>query len=138
MYKYLMVNPEDYRPDNKNHEVLQVKEENGVCYAYGYFTTLTEDMVKVTDEELSTMTKIEIPNISLRQCRELLILTGRFDDVVNAIESVEDETKKVILKNYWEYSTEFERKHKFLGNITSALGMTEDEVDEFFIRASKL
>ena len=54
MYKYLMVNPEDYRPDNKNHEVLQVKEENGVCYAYGYFTTLTEDMVKVTDEELST------------------------------------------------------------------------------------
>ena len=44
----------------------------------------------------------------------------------------------MLITNYWENSQEFDRGYKFLGLITSALGMTEDEVDEFFITASKL
>ena len=50
----------------------------------------------------------------------------------------EEKATKKILTNYWEYSTEFERGHKSLGLITAGLGMTEDEVDDFFIAASKL
>ena len=74
---------------------------------------------------------------------QLLILTNRFDDVENILASLpestdEEKATKRILTNYWEYSTDFERDHKSLGLITGALGMTEDEVDDFFIAASKL
>ena len=50
----------------------------------------------------------------------------------------EEETQKLLLKNYWENSQEFEIGHTFLGLITSALGMSEDEVDDFFRIASTL
>ena len=116
---------------------------DGEKWAYGRFTTVDEDMLELTEEEISQLPEIKIPNISLRQCRELLILTNRFDDVENILASLpestdEEKATKRILTNYWEYSTDFERDHKSLGLITGALGMTEDEVDDFFIAASKL
>ena len=44
----------------------------------------------------------------------------------------------LIVQPLWEYSTDFERDHKSLGLITEALGMSENEVDEFFRIASTL
>lgn len=95
------------------------------------------------EAEKPTLEEPPIPNISLRQCRELLLLTGRFDDVVSILDSLptttpEEISTKKILTNYWEHSTEFERDHKYMSLITDSLGMTEEEVDSFFIEASKL
>ena len=134
MHKYLMINEQDYRPTPDNHQVLLVTDG----YAFGKFTVVTEDMIPATEEEIALVPKKQIPNISLRQCRELLIVTNRFNQVLLALDAIEDPMEKIILTNYWEHSTEFERNHKSLGLITSALGMSEDEVDEFFLQASKL
>ena len=79
-----------------------------------------------------------IPNISLRQCRELLIRKGRFQEVTSIINSIEDETERLIVENYFNNSQEFERNHHMLGLITTALGMSEIEVDDFFLEASEL
>lgn len=141
--KYKMNSPQDYRPNIEKHEVRLVRVIDGEDWAYGKFTTIDEDMVELAEEELSAMPKKIIPNISLRQCRELLLITGRFDDVENILASLpestdEEKATKRILTNYWEYSTEFERDHKYMSLITSALGMTEDEVDDFFITAYAL
>ena len=141
--KYLMNSPQDYRPDIEKHEVRLVMVVNGEDWAYGRFSIVDEDMIDLTEEEKFELPKREIPKISLRQCRELLILTGKFDDVENILASLpestdEEKATKRILTNYWEYSTDFERDHKSLGLITEALGMSEDEVDDFFIAASKL
>ena len=141
--KYKMNSSQDYRPNIEKHEVRLVKVIDGEDWAYGKFTTIDEDMVELTEDEISQLPEIKIPNISLRQCRELLILTNRFDDVENILASLpestdEEKATKRILTNYWEYSTDFERDHKSLGLITEALGMSEDEVDDFFIAASKL
>ena len=141
--KYLMKNQNDYRPDVNDHEVALIKSGAQGDWAYGRFSIIDEDMIDLTEEEKLELPKRDIPKISLRQCRELLILTNRFDDVENILASLpestdEEKATKRILTNYWEYSTEFERGHKSLGLITGALGMTEDEVDDFFIAASNL
>lgn len=141
--KYLMKNQDDYRPDVNDHEVALIKSSNQGDWAYGRFSITDEDMIDLTEEEKFELPKRDIPKISLRQCRELLILTNRFDDVENILASLpestdEEKATKRILANYWEYSTDFERDHKSLSLITEALGMSEDEVDDFFIAASKL
>lgn len=141
--KYKMNSPQDYRPNIEKHEVRLVRVIDGEDWAYGNFSIIDEDMIDLTEEEKLELPKRDIPKISLRQCRELLILTNRFDDVENILASLpestdEEKATKRILTNYWEYSTDFERDHKSLGLITGALGMTEDEVDDFFIAASNL
>ena len=141
--KYLMKNQNDYRPDASNHEVALIKSSNQGDWAYGRFSITDEDMIDLTEEEKFELPKRDIPKISLRQCRELLILTNKFDDVENILASLpestdEEKATKRILTNYWEHSTEFERDHRYMSLITNSLGMSEDEVDDFFIEASKL
>ena len=121
---------------------LMTMLQNGEDWAYGKFSQVDEDMVDLTEEEVVEISAligdIQIPNISLRQCKELLIETDRYQDVLDVIAGIEDHKQKMLVTNYWENSQEFERDHKFLGLITTALNMTKDEVDEFFITASKL
>ena len=138
--KYVMKDSNDYRPNNNSHEVLLINSVNGQDIAFGRFTTIDEDMLDLTEEELERMKEFSrpIPNISLRQCRELLIRTGRFQEVTSIINSIEDETEKLIVENYFNNSQEFERNHHMLGLITTALGMSEIEVDDFFLEASEL
>ncbi len=137
--KYVMKDSNDYRPNN-SHEVLLINSVNGQDIAFGRFTTIDEDMLDLTEEELEKMKEFSrpIPNISLRQCRELLIRTGRFQEVTSIINSIEDETERLIVENYFNNSQEFERNHHMLGLITTALGMSEIEVDDFFLEASEL
>lgn len=138
--KYVMKDSNDYRPNNDKHEVLLINSVNGQDIAFGRFTTIDEDMLDLTEEELEKMKEFSrpIPNISLRQCRELLIRTGRFQEVTSIINSIEDETERLVVENYFNNSHEFERNHHMLGLITTALGMSEIEVDDFFLEASEL
>ena len=138
--KYVMKDSNDYRPNNNSHEVLLINSVNGQDIAFGRFTTIDEDMLDLTEEELEKMKEFPrlIPNISLRQCRELLIRTGRFQEVTSIINSIEDETERLVVENYFNNSQEFERNHHMLGLITTALGMSEIEVDDFFLEASEL
>lgn len=138
--KYVMKDSNDYRPNNNSHEVLLINSVNGQDIAFGRFTTIDEDMLDLTEEELERMKEFSrpIPNISLRQCRELLIRTGRFQEVTSIINSIEDETERLVVENYFNNSQEFERNHHMLGLITTALGMSEIEVDDFFLEASEL
>ena len=140
--KYIMKDNNDYRLTMNNHSVVMIKRVGSVEWVYGRFTQIDEDMSDLTELEVIEINEligdIAIPSISLRQCKELLIETDRYQDVIDIIDGIEDPKQKMLITNYWENSQEFDRGYKFLGLITSALGMTEDEVDEFFITASKL
>ena len=75
----------------------------------------------------------EVPQeITPLQSKLQLLEIGLLDEV----EAIVSADRKVQL--YWEYASVIERDNEILLMITSALGMTEDEVDEFFITASKL
>ena len=74
----------------------------------------------------------EVPQeITPLQSKLQLLEIGLLDEV----EAIVSADRKVQL--YWEYALVIERDNEILLMITSALGMTEDEVDEFFITASK-
>ena len=140
--KYIMQHSQDYRHmkvDGK-HDVLLIESNNGMDVAYGLFETIDDDMLDLTPEEISKLPTINIPAISLRQCKEQLIRTGRYNDVINIINNIPEDgnNTKAIVKNYWENSQEFERNHPLLGMVTTALGMSEIEVDNFFTAAYKL
>lgn len=140
--KYKMVSGTDYRPDINDHNIRLIHRVDDVDWAYGTFPTIDADMLDVTEEEMKLIPEKEIPNITSRQCKEMLILTNRYNDVLAILDSLpnntdEEKMQKLVLQNYWDNSQEFIRNHDYMLLITTALNMSSDDVDEFFILASK-
>ena len=153
LYKYTMLDEQtDYRPSVEVHSqegrVKLIKrlagDRNDVAYAY-----LTDeeaetysDLTLVSQEEieeLGDVVKILIPeSITKRQAKQQLLLDGKLSQVQEVINSIYDETKRMMAQLYWDDSTEFERNHPTLTEIGAALGLTEAELDMMFINASKL
>ena len=153
LYKYAMLNEQtDYRPSVEVHsEEGRVKlikrlegDRNDIAYVYltdeeaeGY-----DDLTLVSQEgieELGDIVKILIPeSISKRQARQQLIIDGLYNNVQPIIDSIEDETQRLLAQVFWEDSNTFERNHPMLIQFGTALGLTEVELDTMFINASKL
>ena len=153
LYKYTMLDEQtDYRPSVEVHsEEGRVKmirrlegDRNDIAYAY-----LTDeeaetysDLTLVSQEEieeLGDVVKILIPEaITKRQAKQQLLLEGKLGQVQEVIDSIPDETERMMAQLYWDESTEFERSHPTLTEIGAALGLTEAELDMMFINASKL
>ena len=153
LYKYIMLDEQtDYRPSVEVHsEEGRVKmirrlegDRNDIAYAY-----LTDeeaetysDLTLVSQEEieeLGDVVKILIPeSITKRQAKQQLLLEGKLGQVQEVIDSIPDETERIMAQLYWDESTEFERSHPTLVELGTALGLTEAELDMMFINASKL
>jgi hypothetical protein len=58
--------------------------------------------------------------------------------IESQIDSIVDETERLIARNYWEYSEVFERNHPILLQLVAALGLTSEQLDQMFIAGSKL
>ena len=82
--------------------------------------------------------KVIPQSITIRQAREIVIKMGLFQTVEDTLNGIEDDTQRLIARNYWEYSEVFERNHQILLALTAALGLTDEQLDEMFIAASKL
>ncbi|MDY0206211.1 MAG: hypothetical protein RBR82_06250 [Pseudomonas sp.] len=77
--------------------------------------------------------------ITRRQAKQQLLLVGLLDVVDVGIAAIEDETERRMAQIYWEDSQEFERNHPLLISLgMSILGLTEEQLDDLFIAASKL
>ena len=81
----------------------------------------------------------EVPStITVRQAREQLIKLGLIAQVQTSIDSIADPMQKAIVQNYWEYSIDFKRDNELLISLGHGLGLTDSEIDDLFIEASKL
>jgi hypothetical protein len=109
--------------------------------------TVKYDIVLAEDEELvdfipdNEVTEIKIApeTVTRRQLRQALILSD-FDLTIidNFINSVEDEKERLILDNYWNASTEFERNHPILIDFSNKLNFTTEQTNDLFILANTL
>jgi hypothetical protein len=109
--------------------------------------TVKYDIVLADDEELvdfipdNEVTEIKIvpETVTRRQLRQALILSD-FDLTIidNFINSVEDEKERLILDNYWNASTEFERNHPILIDFSNKLNFTTEQTNDLFILANTL
>lgn len=72
-------------------------------------------------------------SITPRQCRLLLLQQGLLS-TVEAMIAQQDEAKRIT----WEYALEFRRDDPLLTQLATNLGLTSQQIDEFFIAASNL
>lgn len=72
-------------------------------------------------------------SITPRQCRLLLLQQGLLSTVEAMIAQQDDATKIT-----WEYALEFRRDDPLLTQLATNLGLTSQQIDEFFIAASTL
>lgn len=95
-------------------------------------------VVNNTEEQEPTQTQVP-EKISNLQLRSQLILQG-FD--LNLIEQtfnqISDTTQRELIITAWEYATNFYRNNHMIVAIGNLLGLTSSQVDEIFIKASKL
>ena len=153
LYKYTMLDEQtDYRPSVEVHseegrvKLIKRLEGDRDDIAYAYLTDeeaeTYSDLTLVSQEEieeLGDVVKILIPeSISKRQAKQQLLLEGKLGQVQEVIDSIPDETERMMAQLYWDESTEFERSHPTLVELGAALGLTEAELDMMFINASKL
>tara|TARA_R110000823_G_scaffold169206_1_gene301484 strand:+ start:178 stop:549 length:372 start_codon:yes stop_codon:yes gene_type:complete len=72
-----------------------------------------------------------IPDISMRQARLAFLADGLLATVASAITTDEQ-------KIWWEYSTVVERSNPLVIEVLTALGKTDEEIDNMFIGAVEL
>lgn len=82
---------------------------------------------------------IPIPSIvTMRQARLALLQMGLLSQVELTIEAIENPTIKAEIKIEQEYAQEVNRKHQWVVSLSSEMGLTEDNLNELFLLASKL
>lgn len=84
-------------------------------------------------EQIANERKASVPSqITPRQLRLQLLALGLLDDVEALCAN--DRSMSI----WFEYSIDFQRNHKMLTEMATQLGMSEEDIDTFFIEASKI
>lgn len=117
-------------------ETLTIDEENKRVI-------VTRSIVNWTQEEIDSyetqQRKAQVPaSVSKRQARQQLIIMSLIDQVQPAIDSIIDSTERALLQSYWDDSTSYDRDHPQMIEIGTTLGLSEADLDNAFIAASKL
>lgn len=97
-----------------------------------------EDTDFVTEED--RLNSQNVPEkVTRRQLRQALILSDFDLSIIDSfISNVSDEKERLILENYWNASTEFERSHPILISFANQLEFTEEQINNLFILANTL
>ncbi len=91
--------------------------------------------LEVVDRVNSYIRNATMPkSVTARQCRLALLQIGLLDTVKDAIENGTDEALKI----EWEYATKVSRNWNSLIELTTALGISKDELDDLFILAGSI
>jgi hypothetical protein len=104
---------------------------------------LTEDCVEITDEEaadlLLTLHQKPIPeSVTMRQARLALLQAGHLGSVQSAINAIEDPVLRQASQIEWEYAATVDRSSSFTQGMATALGLSEQDMDNLFMLAVSL
>ena len=70
-----------------------------------------------------------LSNLSQYQFRMYLINHDLYDQIINAIDSIEDSTQKLKVKTAFEYAQFFNRKDELIMYMSTVLDLTEEQVN---------
>ena len=117
-----------------NFNVEQVTKEDGtVMYQYEqlrFMPPISDEAIEKAVGKRQEELKVKV--ITPLQAKLQLHKMGLLDEV----ETMVANDKEVQL--YWEYALEIRRDHTVLGQMATAMGMTDEQLDEMFKSASKL
>lgn len=107
--------------------------ETLTCNVQTKTVTVVRGIRAKTQEELEAERKALVPSqITPRQCRLQLLSLGLLDEVEASLAT--DKAMSI----WFEYSLDFQRNHEMIIAMASQLGMSDVDMDNFFIEASKL
>lgn len=126
---------------NEENVTIPMDESSELYVDYFAFLSnngVVEDTDFVTEEDM--LNSQDVPEkVTRRQLRQALILSNFDLSIIdNIISNVSDEKERLILDNYWNASTEFERNHPILIDFSNNLNFTTEQANNLFILANTL
>lgn len=99
-----------------------------------YAMTDQFDYVFYSEEDLQAWVK-EVPlSISKLQALSHLLTIGRYEDLMSALNADETGIKKIL----FDAAHQLDRASTMVNEMAVVLGMTDEDLDNFFIEASKI
>lgn len=81
----------------------------------------------------------DVPSVVTKaQGKAALIRSGFWQGVIDYVASIEDATQKALAEVALNDTTNWQRSSPFLNAAAQALGLTDQQLDQFFIDASKI
>lgn len=101
-----------------------------------------EGLVAMTEEEIQAHLNPVIPvvvpsKVTMRQARLALLQEGLLDQVETLLASLEGPEGQAA-RIEWDYSSEVHRTKPFVVMLGTQLGLTEEQMDDLFIKASNI
>lgn len=117
-----------------NFNVEQVTKEDGtVMYQYEQLRFSPPVSDEAIDKAITKRKdELKVKSITQLQAKLQLLEMGLLDEVETMVAT----DRKV--KLYWEYALVIEIEHETLKAMATQLGLTDEQLDEMFIAASKL
>jgi hypothetical protein len=97
------------------------------------FTGLVGSNWVIRTPDPSSLPPVVPTSITPRQCR-LILLQQDLLASVEAMIAQQDEATRIT----WEFASEFKRDDPLLNQLGIALGLTQQQIDEFFIAAAQI
>ena len=97
------------------------------------FTGLVGSNWVIRTPDPSSLPPVVPTSITPRQCRLILLQQGLLASV-EAMIAQQDEATRIT----WEFASEFKRDDPLLNQLGVALGLTQQQIDEFFIAAAQI
>jgi len=125
--------------------VSGVSCSEGTVYVESSVDLLLEDVSRIEqtvnahDPLDAEYLREEIPDVTPRQFRQALVLTGLITvaQVEAAIASQSEPLRSLALIE-WEYSTMFKRNNPIVNQMAPALGLTAEQIDQVWLLAGTL
>ena len=120
------------------------KEDNVFFFTYELevfqtFRRLTSITSEEANEIINSKRAQIVPQVlSRKQARQALILVGLFKNVKQAIDSIPDETQRLLVQVEWDDSDTYQRDNPTLMMLASALGLSSEALDQLFIKGATL
>ena len=101
------------------------------------------EMVLMTKSQVDEHLKVEVlpleqtlPPLTRRQFKLALLHAGLTDEINTAIASINDATLKAVIEIEYNEATEFRRTSDSVSYMCNLLSLTNDEINELWLRAA--
>jgi|SanBayMetagenome_1026888.scaffolds.fasta_scaffold74751_2 hypothetical protein len=124
--------------DNKVLTFIRMDYPEGWEPEEGYYA-IGDDLLPEGWERIPPEPEKVPDSVTATQIRLWLVTHGiSLQSIESAIDSIEDQQTKDIVRVQWEYAPYVERKHFMMDTLGIALGFSTEQIDNAFIEASKL
>lgn len=90
------------------------------------------------EQAMAALAPTEDGSVTMRQARLALLQAGLLDQVDAAIAAIQDPVQRKAAEIEWEYSSAVKRDNVFVQTLSSALGLTEVQLNQLFATAAEL